>query len=51
MANVSKITGLDFDQETTEDLEDLLRNELYMNIDSEFAVELQKEIDKRKDAV
>jgi hypothetical protein len=51
MSNVSKVNGLDLEQETLEDLEALLKNELYMNIDSPFAVELQKEIDKRKDAV
>jgi hypothetical protein len=48
MSNISKINGLDLEQETLEDLELLLRNELYIDIDSEFAVELQAEIDKRK---
>ena len=48
MARISKINGLDLEQETLEDLELLLRNELYMDIDSPFAEELVKEIERRK---
>jgi hypothetical protein len=47
MANIAS-NGLDLEQETLEDLELLLRNELYIDIDSKFAKELQKEIEKRK---
>ena len=47
--NISKVNGLDLEQETLEDLQLLLRSELYMNIDSEFAKEIQKEIEKRKE--
>jgi hypothetical protein len=42
-----KTKGLDLAEETTKSLEDLLYNELYMDIDSEFAIEIQKELDKR----
>jgi cell division GTPase FtsZ len=40
--------GLDLGQETTEELEALLKDELYMDIDSEFAVEIMDEIDSRQ---
>jgi len=49
MSNISKINGLDLELETLEDLELLLRNELYQDIDSPFAEELQTEINKRKE--
>lgn len=49
MADLSKTKGLDLEQETLEDLVRFLRNELYIDIDSPFAEELQKEIDKRKE--
>jgi len=48
MSNISKVNGLDLEQETLEDLELLLRNELYIDIDSPFADELQAEINKRE---
>lgn len=47
----SKVNGLDLEQETLEDLELLLRNELYIDIDSPFAEELMVEIEKRKELV
>lgn len=47
MANISKVNGLDLEQETTEDLEVLLRNELYMDIDSPFAEEIKQELERR----
>lgn len=40
--------GLDLELETIEDLQLLLRNELYMDIDSVFAKEIQEELKKRK---
>lgn len=45
--NISKVNGLNLSLETTENLEQLLRNELYQDIDSEFAKEIQEELDKR----
>jgi hypothetical protein len=44
---ISKINGLDLSEESIEDLELLLKNELYINIDSEFAKEIQQEIESR----
>jgi hypothetical protein len=49
MANISKVNGLDFDQETLEDLQLLLKNELYIDIDSPFAEELMTEINRRQE--
>jgi hypothetical protein len=49
MVDLSKTKGLDLEQETLEDLQSFLRNELYIDIDSPFAEELQKEIDKRQE--
>lgn len=39
--------GLNLTETSTPDLELLLKNELYMNIDSEFADELISEIESR----
>lgn len=50
MSNIAE-NGLDLELETTEDLELLLKNELYMDIDSQFAKELTKELEKRKENV
>ena len=47
--NISKVNGLDLEQETLEDLTLLLRCELYQDIDSEFAKEISVEIEKRKE--
>jgi hypothetical protein len=44
---ISKVNGLDLSQETTDDLELLLINELYIDINSEFAKEIQQELDER----
>ncbi len=49
MENISKINGLDLGVTSTEDLELLLQNELYININSLFAVEIEKELEKRND--
>jgi hypothetical protein len=45
--NISKVNGLNLSRETIEELEQLLKNELYQDIDSEFAKEIQEELDKR----
>jgi hypothetical protein len=50
MSNIAE-NGLDLELETTEDLELLLKNELYMDINSIFAKELSKELEKRKENV
>lgn len=50
MSNIAE-NGLDLSLETVEDLELLLKNELYIDIDSKFAKELQKELEKRKENV
>lgn len=44
---ISKVNGLNLSLETTEDLEQLLKNELYQDIDSEFAMEIIEELEKR----
>ena len=46
--NISKVNGLDLEQETLEDLTLLLRCELYQDIDSKFAREISAELEKRK---
>ncbi len=46
MDNLSKVNGLNLTQESTEDLELLLRNEIYMDIDSEFAKEIIEELEQ-----
>jgi hypothetical protein len=48
---ISKVNGLDLSQETTDDLELLLINELYMDVDSLFAKEIQQELDTRLNPV
>lgn len=47
MARISKYNELNLSEETTEDLELLLRNELYVDIDSPFAKEIQEELEER----
>ena len=44
---ISKLNGLNLSKESDRDLELLLRNELYMDIDSEFAKEIIEEIESR----
>lgn len=44
MDNISKVNGLNLSQESTEDLNLLLKNELYIDIDSEFAKEIEEEL-------
>lgn len=44
---ISKVNGLDLGQETTADLKLLLKNELFINIDSEFAKEIDAELEAR----
>ena len=44
---ISKVNGLDLSKESMEDLELLLKNELYIDIESPFAKELQQEIETR----
>lgn len=44
---ISKVNGLDLSEETVEDLELLLSNELFINIDSPFAKELEEELNNR----
>ena len=46
---ISKINGLDLGQESIEDLNDLLQNELYIDIDSPFAEEIKEELSLRKE--
>lgn len=46
-ANISKVNGLDLSAESDQELEDLLKNELYMNIHSEFAMEISAELESR----
>jgi hypothetical protein len=48
MPNIA-VNGLDLEQETVEDLELLLENELYIDVDSQFAKELMTELAMRKD--
>lgn len=43
------INGLDLSTTSTPDLELLLKNELYMDIDSVFADELISELESRKE--
>lgn len=45
--NISKVNGLNLSLESTKDLELLLKNELYQDIDSEFAKEIIEELEKR----
>ena len=45
---ISKINGLDLSKETKEDLELLLQNELYIDINSAFAKEIQEELKSRE---
>ena len=47
----SKIKEFDLGEETVEALERMLRNELYINIDSEFAKEIIQEIESRTNKV
>lgn len=47
MENIAR-NGLDLSLETEEDLRELLANEIYMDIDSEFAIEIQEELDLRE---
>lgn len=47
MARISKYNELNLTEESTEDLELMLRNELYMDIDSPFAKEIQEELEER----
>ena len=47
MSNISNINGLNLSDTSVEDLELLLKNELYMDIDSAFAVEIMAELDNR----
>lgn len=47
MSNISKINGLNLSDTSIEDLELLLKNELYIDIDSAFAVEIMAELDNR----
>jgi hypothetical protein len=49
METINKTKGLDLDAFPIEKLQRLLQNELYIDIDSEFADELIKEINKRTD--
>lgn len=44
---ISKIKDLDLSQETLEDLKLMLYNELYIDINSPFAKELNEEIESR----
>lgn len=50
MANIA-CNGLDLELESLDDLVLLLKNEVYVDIDSEFATELQQEINKRKENI
>jgi hypothetical protein len=45
---ISKVKGLDLGQESVKDLNSLLRHELYIDIDSEFAKEIQQELESRE---
>lgn len=45
---ISTINGFDLGSATTERLELLLRNELYMDIDSKFAQEIVDELESRE---
>jgi hypothetical protein len=47
MADLEKTKGIDLSELSLERLGALLRNELYINIDSPFADELIAEIEKR----
>ena len=47
MNNISNFNGLNLSDTSVEDLELLLKNELYMDIDSPFAVEIMTELDNR----
>jgi hypothetical protein len=49
MENISKTKGIDLNGLSIERLERLLKTELYINIDSPFAVELMAEINRRKE--
>jgi hypothetical protein len=49
MIDKSKTKGIDLNQLSLEQLEGLLRNELYIDIDSYFADVLMAEISKRKE--
>jgi hypothetical protein len=51
MANISKIKEIDLEQLSIERLESLLKNEVYIDIDSPFADELATEINKRKEVL
>lgn len=44
---ISKINGLDLGQESVESLQKLLKNELFININSEFAKEIDEELESR----
>ena len=44
---ISKTKGLDLGKETVEDLELLMHCELYRDIDSPFAKEIDEEIERR----
>ena len=48
MNDLTNTKGLDLEQESLEDLKLILENELYIDIDSPFAAELMKEIEKRQ---
>lgn len=39
--------GLDLSQESDKDLQDLLQNELYIDINSKFAKEIEEELKRR----
>lgn len=51
MTNISKTKGIDLELLSIERLETLLKNELYIDIDSPFADELATEINKRKEVL
>ena len=51
MGDLDKTKGIDLGQLTLERLERMLRNELYIDIDSPFADELIKEINTRKELI
>lgn len=44
---ISKLNGLNLTKQSEERLNQLLRNELYMDIDSEFAKEIMEELKSR----
>ena len=47
MHKLSNTKGLDLGQETIDDLKILLKNELYLDIDSQFANEIDEELENR----